>query len=217
VEVKTFDVPFRHWLLNGAVSTGLLEQLAAGVPAADWPHWVCYSSAWEKKRTTRALDMLPVCFQLVFVWLMSNPWLARLEQLTGVQDLLADPDLHGAGLHVMDRGDYLTTHLDYNLHPQLLLERRLNLVLFLNQVWSEEWGGAFDLYDDMGEGPVKRIYPSFGQMVLWESSELAYHGTQLVSLEAKHPRLTLACYYLSPPRPGVVRKRALFIPQRAKP
>jgi len=39
-------------------------------------------------------------------------------------------------------------HVDYNKHNYLPLDRRLNLLLYLNEDWEESFGGAIELWDE---------------------------------------------------------------------
>lgn len=132
--------------------------------------------------------------------------------MSGVDGLRTDPTGYGAGVHVTEPGGRLNCHIDYALHS-CGLERRMNLIMFLNPVWREEWGGALELYRDDARTVAERIYPAFNRAAIWESSDVAYHGTQPTSADAPD-RVTAAAYFLADPRPGCVRKRALFCPAR---
>ncbi len=123
-----------------------------------------------------------------------------------------DPTMHGGGVHVTDPGGWLNCHVDYAAHPYLSgKERRLNLIAFLNPEWHREWGGALQLCDPMGNA-VKEIYPEPGLLVAFETGDESYHGVSKVT--GPVPRITAAVYFLSDLRPGVTRKRALFMPNR---
>lgn len=206
--------PFQHWILQDlfpAEDVAGVYQEAVGLPDGD--HWARYTNDCEAgKRACRSLSKLGAATNRLFDWLLSPRFVKMVEEWTGVGSLQADPTLHGAGIHVTDPGGWLNTHLDYELHPTLGLERRVNLVLFLNPEWREDWGGAFLLCDPTGS-VQKKVLPNAGRALLWESSNLTYHGVEKTAPDAP-PRVTVACYYLAPPRPGASRKRALFIPHR---
>ena len=38
-------------------------------------------------------------------------------------------------------------HLDYSIHPINSMERRVNLIVYLNSDWQEEWGGDLQLWE----------------------------------------------------------------------
>jgi Rps23 Pro-64 3,4-dihydroxylase Tpa1-like proline 4-hydroxylase len=125
-----------------------------------------------------------------------------------------DPTIWGGGLHVTESGGWLNGHLDYDRCPKIPTHRRaLNAIGFLNPEWREEWGGAFCLYNPMGE-VVKRIYPEPGMVLAFECSDLSYHGVEKVTGPVE--RITLAAYFLSPAGPEHTRMRAMFFPARGK-
>lgn len=204
----------KTWAIDDVTSPALLDAVASGIPGADWPHWVRYNNDIERKRTTRDVWRLNDAACRLFAWLASAEWVQRLEQLSGISGLFPDPTLHGGGLHVSGNGGYLGRHLDYALHPRIGLERRVNVVLFLTPQWREEWGGALQFWDDSAENVLASYLPRFGRAVIWENSDIAYHSAARVTCPPSIERVTAAAYYLTRPREGVTRKRALFVPDR---
>ena len=75
-------------------------------------------------------------------FLNSDITIRFLEKLTGVKNLIADPKYIGGGYHKIKKGGKLAIHADYNLHPETKLHRRINLLVYLNPGWQEEWGGT---------------------------------------------------------------------------
>lgn len=212
MNVAAFETPFRYWIIDGLVEPDMVRAAHDCLPRPEWAGWVRYRNDVEAKRTSRELGLLGDPVQRLMSALTSAGALVRLSYLTCVF-VERDPTWHGAGIHISDPGDYLNCHLDYAAHPTLPLERRLSLVLFLNPQWWEEWGGALELYQDDAHSVAKRIFPACNRAVLFENSDLSYHGTQMVAADAP-PRITAAVYFLAPPRPGCVRRRALFAPRR---
>lgn len=219
-KVEEWQFPWVHWVVRPGEWPVLSDELVRGayneVPAKDWPNWsASYDNDCErgKRTTSKVADVGPLTDSL-FRLLNHVDFVRCLAELTGIPGLQADPLLHGAGLHVTEPGGHLSPHLDYALHPKLGLERRLNLVLFLNPEWRVEWGGAFELWDDEARKVESQIVPEAGKMVIWVPGDEAYHATQKVADDCPHPRATCAVYYLSDPRAGAKRKRALFVPNR---
>ncbi len=214
--------PFTHFVVEDFAPAGLVDGLS-WVPGPEWAGWEArYDNDCERgKRTTRRLDAIGPGWGDLFGWLNGELLATTLGRTCGVYPLSPDPTAHGAGLHVTEPGGHLSPHLDYALHPLLEgMERRLNLVLFLNREWREEWGGALELYDNAAATVGARIYPKLNRAVLWCPGDVEFHGTQRVEYVDDEraanvpPRVTAAAYYLAPARPGVTRRRALFVPQR---
>ena len=67
-------------------------------------------------------------------------------------------------------------HADFNRHPRLHLERRLNVLIYLNRDWRDEYGGAFELWN--GEMTVceAKVMPHFNRCVIFSTTLTSYHG-----------------------------------------
>lgn len=199
--------PFRHWIATQLPA--VLCPDASELPGDDWPHWVRYSSAWEVgKRTCNDEAALPASFRHSLAHLSSRAFVDWLRELSGIGDLIPAPYQHGGGLHVMDPGGKLDCHLDFARHPGApFLERRLSLIVFVSALD----GGKLQFWSDDAREVVWEYAPLPGTAILFENSDLSYHAVTQVR---GRPRVTLAAYYCAPIRPGVVRKRALWVPVR---
>lgn len=212
--------PFRHWIIDGVCDSELIGPCWDNIPDADWPFWDTeYNSTANgvtteaKKRTCRNLAMMPGCIVQTLGYLASPQVVGKLRQMTGCADLIADPFYHGGGLHVTEPGGVLGCHIDYAIHPMApYLERRFNLIVFLNPKWEAEWGGQTQFWNDDATKVEAQYPPKFNRGVMFETGDLSYHSAAAVC--GPQRRATLAVYYLAPARPGVVRKRALWVPQR---
>lgn len=128
----------------------------------------------------------------------SRRFTAYLEKLTGVETVHADPELRGGGLHSSIRGGFLNVHTDFNFHPTTGLHRRLNLIVYVNQEWQEDWGGALELWDKTVTKCEGKYYPKFNRAILFETSEISFHGhpEPMTSPEGV-TRKSVALYYYS--------------------
>lgn len=135
-------------------------------------------------------------------FLNSKEVLNYLEELTGIPDLIADPEFYGGGVHRILTGGKLSVHADYNFHPLTKLHRRVNLLLYLNKDWKEEWGGDLQLWNKDMSMCVKKILPIFNRAVIFNITSDAYHGHPgpLKSPEGID-RLSFALYYFTKERP----------------
>lgn len=226
--IRTETYPFRHLVLEGLVTENQVLELAEPILAAQGTcGWVHYGNDEELKLASRDVvgQVAPVA--RLFSELLSEWFCRELAYLLGLQveGLRPDNTLHGGGVHVSHPGGYLAPHLDYALHPHLSppMERRMNLILHLSPEWREEWGGATELLEADGETVAARVFPRPGRALVWEPSDLSYHGTQRIVRQQEGepasvppPRITAAVYYVAPARPSAVRRRALFVPQRQK-
>lgn len=211
--------PFPHLVLDNFFDDELAQQLAASFPDYDSPVWHTYDNAIEMKKTLNNWHHFSPALYKFLTDINSRECYRIFERLTHCT-LYPDHGLHGGGLHIHGAGGRLNTHLDYSIHPKLGLERRLNLIVYLNPDWQESWGGALGFWRDDGGKPgelVKSIAPLFNRAVIFDTTN-AWHGLpEPITCPPGQHRKSLAVYYLCQPREGAVqRNRALFAPTEAQ-
>ena len=183
--------PFPHFVLDNLVGDDLVDAILEGFPppSADinWRQLLAKGSDGEKVQFNKQgmphlFKVPPVIRQLIWE-LNSSTFIRALEGLTGIKNLIPDPSLRGGGLHQVLPGGLLGVHADFTHHAQYDLERRVNVLLYLNKDWKDEYEGHLELWDANASHCVKRVRPSAGRCVIFNTDADSYHG---------HPR-PLAC------------------------
>lgn len=181
----------------------------------NWPQsdFFIYDNPFEKKK---ALKFVPPASKSVFDQITSDSFIEYLKTLTGISNLETDPYLHGAGLHLYENGSFLTKHLDYSINPKSGKQRRLNLILYLDD-WDPSHGGALELYDASTKLVTKKIYPKQNRVVIFETNDYSLHGVEKIHGPPGINRRILTCFYVSDPEDGLkestsVRHKAQFFP-----
>jgi Rps23 Pro-64 3,4-dihydroxylase Tpa1-like proline 4-hydroxylase len=138
-----------------------------------------------------------------FLVAMNSPsMLDFLEKLTGIDGLIPDPYFGGGGLHQIVRGGFLKIHTDFNWHPKLKLDRRLNLLVYLNKDWREDYGGHLELWDRALKRAEKSILPVFNRTVVFSTTDFSYHGhPRPLRCPDSTTRKSISLYYYSNGRP----------------
>lgn len=137
----------------------------------------------------------------------SEKFVDILRKITGIDVIYADPDLKGGGLHSSKRGGYLNVHTDFNFHPTQNTHRRLNLIIYVNQEWREEWGGALELWNADVSACEATLFPKFNRAVLFETSEISFHGhPKPLTSPDDVTRKSIALYYYSDWPEGIERR-----------
>jgi hypothetical protein len=135
-------------------------------------------------------------------FLNSQPFLEFLSSLTGIENLIPDPFFDGGGCHQIQPGGMLKIHADFNKHPNTKLDRRLNVLVYMNQDWKEEYGGHFELWDTEMKGVRKKILPLFNRMAMFSTTSNSYHGhPNPLTCPPDRTRKSLALYYYTNGRP----------------
>jgi Rps23 Pro-64 3,4-dihydroxylase Tpa1-like proline 4-hydroxylase len=136
-------------------------------------------------------------------FLNSQPFLEFLTLLTGIEALIPDPYFEGGGAHQILPGGLLKIHADFNKNKLTNLDRRLNVLVYLNQDWKEEWGGHFELWDSEMKGCEKKILPLFNRMAIFTTTDFSYHGhPDPLKCPPERSRKSLALYYYTNGRPS---------------
>jgi Rps23 Pro-64 3,4-dihydroxylase Tpa1-like proline 4-hydroxylase len=190
--------PFPHIVLENLVDPGVLENVLAEFMASDRTTWHHTENSRERKYSTEDEQQFgPYTRALIHVF-NSGPFLAFLEQLTGIDGLIADPHLRGGGLHEIKRGGSLGVHADFNFYKRLKVYRRLNLIVYLNKDWREEWGGHLELWSKGADRPAARVAPAFNRAVIFDTSNASYHGhPHPLACPDDQSRKSVALYYYS--------------------
>lgn len=121
------------------------------------------------------LSMTPEQDKLVHA-LHSSEFIKWLEQITGVEKLIPDPHLIGAGYMKSFRGDTLQVHTDFNWVEEVHLHRAVSIIVYFNKEWQEEWGGCLNFYDFDNKDILSSIKPDWGNLLIWSYHNLIYHG-----------------------------------------
>ncbi len=194
--------PFPHIVLDELFPAPALEQVLAEFPAPDEIAWRSFASATEKKLGYWHTNPLKPYLWDFLQAMNAPPMLEFLEDLTGITGLIPDPYFGGAGLHQILPGGFLKVHVDFNVHPKLKLDRRLNLLIYLNHAWQEDWGGHLELWDRNLTRCHRKILPIFNRAVVFSTTDFSYHGHPTpLRCPPDRARKSLSFYYYTNGRP----------------
>ena len=127
--------------------------------------------------------------------LASQEWLDTLSYAMDIPRLLADEKLEGGGIHETGPRGHLDVHVDFNYIEDRKLHRRLNILVYFNPKWQKEWGGNIELWDKEVKHCAHSFSPVFNRCVVFETSDISYHGVTAVTCPADMARKSFAAYY----------------------
>ena len=210
--------PFPHIVLDNVLPEEALDLVLREFPETQSAIWKQYENYHEKKLETQGEERLSDNISLILYQFNAAPFLRFLEKLTGIDNLLPDPYFFGGGLHLIPGGGKLGIHADFSRHPRLQLDRRLNVLVYLNKDWREEFGGHLELWNQDMTQCVQRILPVYNRMVIFTLTDWAFHGhPEPTTCPSGSNRKSIALYYYTVGRPkGELlngKKTTLFMPR----
>jgi Rps23 Pro-64 3,4-dihydroxylase Tpa1-like proline 4-hydroxylase len=187
--------PFSHIVIDNFLTTEAADNLISEF--GDDRNWSHYNHYNEQKMGFTEFNELSNEAQEIIRELSSERFLRWLAQLSGIDGLLADPDLDGGGLHCIGQNGFLNIHADFQSHTKRPhWSRQLNLLLYLNRDWRDDWGGHLELWDPKVIKAERTISPDFNRCVIFQTTADAMHGHPTpLACPADQSRKSLALYY----------------------
>lgn len=187
--------PYNYICIDNFLPPAILEHVRRDLERLPAPER-SFERAQERLKTSYVPERLPRYTRQLFYAFNSRPFLQFLETMTGIHGLIPDPYFNGAGIHRIETGGHLDIHADFDLHKQMNAERRLNVLIYLNPEWREEWGGAFEIWDKGMTGKEASFVPLFNRMVCFSTGSATFHGNpEPVNHPEGQPRMSIALYY----------------------
>ena len=192
--------PFHYIVIDNFLPPTYAERILVEYPEPELKGWDSTTFVHQKRKFTKSHGFPPV-IESLFSFLSDKRFKDQLTLITGIKDIVSDPDLVGGGLHQILQGGFLDVHVDFNYHPKTNYHRRLNLLLYMNRDWKREYEGYLELWDMTKTVQIADIAPLFNRAVVFETNEISYHGHPK-PLMVPHglTRKSLAVYYYTKTR-----------------
>ncbi len=162
-----------------------------------------YKNINEVKYTNNVYKNFPNTIKRLFDFMNSNFFLEFLQKITSIEEkLISDKDLNGGGLHEIKTGGKLKVHTDFSRHPTLDLDRRINILIYLNKNWDKNYGGDLEFWNQDMSLCKKKISPNFNKLVIFSTNDFSNHGhPDPINCPDNLSRKSIALYYFSKGRP----------------
>jgi Rps23 Pro-64 3,4-dihydroxylase Tpa1-like proline 4-hydroxylase len=197
-------LPYPHIVIDDFLSPAGVQQILAEFPEpqsdVSWRQLAPESESGEKWQYNKlglcAVDQVGGAIRELLFELNSSTFIRFLEKLTGISGLLPDPKLQGGGIHQVLPGGVLAVHADFTRHRLLQLDRRLNVLLYLNENWEDEWEGHLELWSPDMKSCGRRLRPQAGRCVIFNTSDNSFHGhPEPLACPDGITRKSIALYY----------------------
>ena len=214
--------PFKHVVLDDFLERDKCDALLKDFPAFDEKNATDERGRTGRKAVVEKVSRISPFYGEFYRYINSAPFLLAMSAVTGIPDLIADATLFGGGTHDNQDGQSLDTHIDFNIDERNMLHRRVNVLLYLNREWDEDWGGAIELHSDPrnpAANSVRSFAPMFNRALIFETSERSWHGFQRITLPLTHRHLSrksFSIYLYTKDRPAeesVAPHTTFYVPQ----
>ena len=187
--------PFPHIMLEEFLDADLLREISRSYPASEGKAF--FDRDQERlKFQYQPHESSSALVRNLLAELNGRAFLGFLEEMTGIGGLISDPYYSGGGLHETKRGGHLGVHADFNLHSEMQVERRLNLLIYLNEDWAEDYGGKLELWDQQMKACEVAVAPHLGRAVIFSTNLDSYHGhPDPLACPPERSRRSIATYY----------------------
>jgi Rps23 Pro-64 3,4-dihydroxylase Tpa1-like proline 4-hydroxylase len=194
--------PFPSIYFDNFLPIEAAEAAHAAFPQPKQAAWTKFNDPNQKKLAFDAVERLPQPVRDVLYFMNSRPMVDFLETLTGIEGVISDPYYVGGGLHQIVPGGKLDVHADFNTHTKLKLDRRINVLIYMNKDWHEEYGGHFELWDKEMKQAEAKILPLFNRCAIFSTTSTSYHGHPTpLACPPDRTRKSIATYYYTNGRP----------------
>ena len=172
-----FAEPFPHIVIDNFLPAELIGGLKAHFPVGKLASDVVFEIGYagHHKRQIMPADCDAYC-RNAFDFFNSQPFLQFLEGISAIDGLLPDPYFNGGGFHETGRGGKLGIHADFRINNQLHLNRRMNVIIYLNEEWQPEYGGSLELWSRDMSAKLKSVAPVINRCVIFNTDADSYHG-----------------------------------------
>lgn len=180
--LKSLPYPFPHVVIDDFLESDTLPRILSEVnklqDADAQSKYIDASSPYEFNNYAFNSNYSPYLKKL-FVVLNSPGFIKHIERITGVNNIICNElSLHGTGIHRIKSKGFLQLHTDFNTYnsKNRMLDRRINLSIYLNPDWKAEYKGELCLCDKNTNLCAKKIEPILNRCVIFNTTSTSIHG-----------------------------------------
>jgi hypothetical protein len=226
--LKRKPYPFAYF--DGLFNNQILNEINQEIDLSDFKKDTRSINDEEIKTRSDFKDneSLPPTIRKVFEIFNGGCFLSIVSNLTGINGLISDPYYDGGGVNIIKNQGTLAVHVDGTTQHRMQVCRRINVILFLNEDWNEDWNGYHEQweYSNKNLSPfdknqkwhcVRKILPKKNRLLLFTTNDHSWHGhAGTLNLPEGIQRRSLIAYYYTSSRPDsdlvfTHPHRALFI------
>ena len=207
-----YEKPYQHIIIDNFLQEEVANNLLKNFKLSE--NWTNCSlvNNYKKYQLTNRYYMDETCNK-VFDELASEKFTQQLSKITEIDNIFLDASLDGGGLHQIFNNGSLNVHTDFNSHITNKSWRRvLNILIYLNKDWKDEYKGELELWDKEVKNMVKSIKPIFNRCVIFKTDKESFHGhPKKLNLPLNLSRKSLAAYYFVDEKKNIKLRSTYFV------
>ena len=187
--------PYKHFVIDNFLNEDFANLLHDNFPTVEQlgKH---YKGLNEKKSEGANFNDFHLAFTDLRNLLMSDKFAELIATLTGIEGVFVTDDNLGTGLHQGGNGSFLDIHIDFNIHAEKNVHRRLNLLIYMNKNWLPEYNGDLEMWNADMTKLEKTVAPLFNRCCVFETNEISYHGySKKLNLPENVTRKSIYSYF----------------------
>jgi hypothetical protein len=191
--------PFKHVVLDNFIKEEYLEKLLQDMDQLTIDKsYYCGDENTENKKFAFNNGM-DETLQELFKELNCDKFINFLENKTCITGIIRNNlELNGAGVHKVFNNGFLCMHTDFEGYTDDkygLLDRRLNLLLYMNKDWKEDYFGDLCLCDKKTNQIVKKISPILNRCVIFFTPGNIHGHPKPLNIPDNISRQSITTYY----------------------
>ena len=197
--------PVKNFMIENFMEEGFANQIQDCFPSFEEAKNLGQNTAasvneQNKYPVTDSTQFKPPLLKL-HEMLQSTYFCDLLSYVFDIPKIISDPQLVGGGIHQTGPRGHLDVHVDFNYIKDRQLFRRMNILVYFNQDWHDDWGGNIELWDKDVKHCIHSFPPTFNRCVVFETNEISYHGVTAVKCPESTARRSFAGYYYTVEEP----------------
>tara|TARA_Y100000589_G_C27146681_1_gene627143 strand:+ start:522 stop:1259 length:738 start_codon:yes stop_codon:yes gene_type:complete len=202
---ENYDVfPYKHIVIDNFLKKKYISESVKYVKDLELSE--CSNNRLPPNKNTQYkyayenIDTFPRKVRAIFKELNSAKFINILSKFTGIEDLIpGNLSLKGAGIHKIANNGFLNLHTDFNNYEDTILgslDRRINLLIYLNHEWKEEYNGHLWICDKDNKKISKKVLPIINRCVIFNTTNKSVHGHPIkLNVPDNMHRNSIALYY----------------------
>ena len=195
-KISVIEKPFPYAYANNFFPKEIIENISKDFKFPNISTGIEDKVFQKTKKGLSNVDLMPDSIKNLILKLNSNEFTTILEKKFNIEGLVSDPFLFGGGMHESFKDGFLKIHSDFIFIKKRKLKRELNLLIYLNENWDENWGGAIELWDQKMQQMFLKVHPHINNMVIFRTDCESNHGfPDPLKCPKNESRKSLALYY----------------------